>query len=236
MNEPLLHAAATTAEEQSLWNKAPAWRNLVVTASLLTTVALALPLMPEPKTHATAAATVVTAKPHAVQMAAVAAAPPPAQPVPTAPAPLAVHKLASVAHDTAQPLIPHAQPAPEQLASAAPQPAAQPASVNAPAGLRDLPSGVLTVVNQHNRHLMGQDWPVTITVIAQPAHGHIITRTVSAPFRSFSGEVQIRAVTQVLYQSDPGYTGTDSFSYKRTSEDPTDPWNPNMYNMTFNVK
>lgn len=125
------------AKQQRLWDQAPGWRNLVITASLLTTVALALPLMPEPA--AKSAAIAAQPRPHPVQTATLAPAPAkpvlaPITPAPVAPAPAAPAPATPVrpalhtaivkpvtAH--AAPSTPAAQPATAQPATAQPAPA-----------------------------------------------------------------------------------------------------------------
>lgn len=119
-------ASEAGGQQQKLWDQAPGWRNLVIGASLLTTVALALPLMPEPAVKSAGLA--AAPKPHPVQTAALT--PAPAKPVVTpaapAPAPVVTHakalKTAAVTHQaplSAQTTSPATPPA--QLASAAPQ-------------------------------------------------------------------------------------------------------------------
>jgi hypothetical protein len=43
-------------------------------------------------------------------------------------------------------------------------------------------------------------------------------------------------MTRVYYQSESGFVGKDSFTYERTSEDPTDPLNGHTYTVDVQVK
>jgi hypothetical protein len=129
------------------------------------------------------------------------------------------------------------QSAPTVAPSSGPaQPAADPSLANLPVGTIIVSPGVLARVNQHNRSSQGHDWPITITVVSQPAHGTITTQDAVAPITFANGVTRISQVTQVFYQSAPGYTGMDSFTYKRTSGDLADPRNANTYTMTIDVK
>lgn len=180
-----------------------------------------------------------------------------AQPENSAETVSAAHKTA--ARPTSHPAAPveHATaPQPSQIASlpaqsvpttgtangAPAQTGANPSTVPAPAAA-DLPvgtiivsPGVLARVNRHNRYGDGHDWPISITIISPPAHGTVTTQDGTAPVTYSNGVTRISSVTQVFYQSAPGYTGMDTFTYKRTSEDPSDPRNANTYTMTIDVK
>ena len=109
------------------------------------------------------------------------------------------------------------------------------APVTAPAEMLSLPAGVRTMVNQHDRHVLGQSLPVNITVLVQPAHGTVTTGTADVAAPTYAGIVH-RMATQVFYQSEPGYTGPDGFTYRRTSPDPADPLNAQTYTINFQVK
>ena len=129
-------------------------------------------------------------------------------------------------------------PTPESLPS---QPAATPAIdlAGLPIGTEVVPSGVLTRVNRHNRYTtqLGGDLPVSITIISGPAHGTVTTNQGTALLNSpNTGATRVASVTNVLYQSAPGYVGQDSFSYKRTSTDPNDPLNDKIVTVTMYVK
>jgi hypothetical protein len=97
---------ASGASEQSLWNKAPAWRNLIIAASFLTLAAMVLPtLLPAPQAPAPLERTSLPQ--HEAAAAPVSVAPPQH----LAPAPAAPHHV----HRT-------------HLAASAPAPAAAPSS------------------------------------------------------------------------------------------------------------
>ena len=211
MSEPGLLSQSEAMQKEGLWERAPAWRGLVMIASILTLAALATPLLLP-------------------------------QPVETQFSPLPAPPHIAAAPVTAQP----ANPAPAQTASSAPQIVLQalPQPVdpveqhriapNLPVGTIIVPSGVLTKVNRHARGSAGREWPVTITVIAPPAHGKVTTQFAIGPNRTSNG-TRIGNGTVVYYQSAPGYIGMDTFTYKRTSEDETDPLNANTYTMTIDV-
>jgi hypothetical protein len=162
------------AQQETLWQKAPAWRNLTAAASLLTLAAVAIPaLLPREM-------------------------PPPATPL----------------------------PATEAVSAS-----------GLPVGGLVVPSGMLAKVNQHNRHDGAQgDLPVSITIVSPPAHGIVTTQTATALLRRPDGAARNSVVTQVFYQSRAGYKGRDSFSYRRTSPDPSDPLNANTYTMVLDVQ
>jgi hypothetical protein len=211
MSEPGLLSQSEAMQKEGLWERAPAWRGLTVIASLLTLAALATPLLSP-------------------------------QPIDTkfSPRPVPSHIVAAPV--TAQP----ANPARAQTASSAPQivPQALPQPVapveqhriapNLPVGTIIVPSGVLTKVNRHARGSQGHEWPVTITVISPPTRGKVTTQFAIGPNRTSNG-TRIGNGTVVYYQSAPGYIGMDTFTYKRTSEDETDPLNANTYTMTIDV-
>lgn len=211
MSEPGLFSQSEAMRKEGLWERAPAWRGLIMVASLLTIAALATPLLLP-------------------------------QPVETKFSPLPAPSHIAMAPVTVQP----ANPAPAQTALSAPQIVPQALSQpvapveqhqiapNLPVGTIIVPSGVLTKVNRHARGSQGQEWPVTITVISPPAHGKVTTQFAIGPNRTSNG-TRIGNGTVVYYQSAPGYVGMDTFTYKRTSEDATDPLNANTYTMTIDV-
>jgi hypothetical protein len=217
MSEPGYTPSVSASRGESLWEKAPGWRSLTIAASVLTLAALALPLLPAPETAPLHPAPVAQLAP------AVATPPAVAQPQPVPAAPVA-------------PAIP--APLPVQPARHAPltsAPAEQQDSLaNFPIGTIVVPSGVVTKVNRHARGNAGNNWPVTITVISPPAHGEVTTQFGIGPNRSGQG-IRIGNGTNVYYQSESGYTGLDTFTYRRTSEDPTDPLSGNVYTMTIGV-
>jgi hypothetical protein len=99
-----------------------------------------------------------------------------------------------------------------------------------------LSSGQLSEVNNHTRWGAGRDFPITIKVTASPAHGKVTVQTAQGLTRSGDGQPQSHALTRVLYQSEPGYVGKDSFTYERTSEDPSDPLNGRSVTIDVDVK
>jgi hypothetical protein len=94
----------------------------------------------------------------------------------------------------------------------------------------------LARINQHNRYNEGHDWPITITVISAPAHGAVTTQDGTAVITFPNAGTRMSNVTRVFYQSQPGYKGMDTFTYTRTSGDPTDPRNQNVYTTNIYVK
>lgn len=184
MNEPVLQTSAEVTGDTGLWDKAPAWRSLIVLASFLTLAAVATPLLlPKPVDKGFS-----TQVPPAVEQ--------------------------------------HAITPSVDLA-------------NLPIGTEIVPSGVLTKVNRHNRYTqrLGGDLPISITLISPPAHGTISTKggTALLTFPN-AGVTRVSSVTNVFYQSAPGYVGQDSFTYRRTSPDPNDPLNARTYTVTIYVK
>lgn len=116
MSEPALLATPQAAQQGSLWENAPGWRNLTLAASLLTLTAVALPvLLPDPGAPAT---TIDAAPSVAPQPPSTPPALPPAPtPPPEVPAPAQPGAVAS--------LVPPSAPA---TAPVAPQTAAEPAA------------------------------------------------------------------------------------------------------------
>jgi hypothetical protein len=76
-----------------------------------------------------------------------------------------------------------------------------------------------------------REWPVAIDVTVPPSNGEVSTRIV--PETTKSG-LQIHA-TEIDYRSNPGFVGQDSFTYRRHSDDPSDPFNGTV-TMTVTVK
>lgn len=211
MNEPgLLLAPQPSARHHGSQEQAPALRKLVIAASLLTLAAVVIPvLLPQPVAPPAVPRDVGSM---AAPAKIVTASPAPQAPIlqPRSEYPVAPHVIRTIA----------APPAPNP-------PAAIPA--NLPAGTMVIPSGEMMRVNQHNRNDQGHDWPISITIVTPPAHGKVTTQEGMALLRLPTGVERNSAVTQVFYQSDAGYTGMDSFTYKRTSADASDPRNANTY-------
>ncbi|WP_137930790.1 hypothetical protein [Mesorhizobium comanense] len=127
----------------------------------------------------------------------------------------------------------HGDPSQDTTVPAAQTQAAAP---DQPAGTIPVSPGVLVKINRHNRFSQGQDWPIAITIISPPTHGTVSIQDGTAPITYHDGVMRMSAVKQVFYKSDPGYTGVDTFTYKRVSEDEADPLNARTYTMTVYVK
>jgi hypothetical protein len=100
----------------------------------------------------------------------------------------------------------------------------------------NLMSGQLSEVNDHTRWSQDRDWPISIKVTSAPAHGKVTVQAAQGLVRSVGGQPESRAVTRVYYQSETGYVGKDSFTYERTSEDPSDPLNGRSITIDVEVK
>jgi hypothetical protein len=99
-----------------------------------------------------------------------------------------------------------------------------------------LAAGQLSEVNSHSRWGDGRDWPIAIKVTTPPAHGKVTVESAQGLVRTANGAPQSHALTRVLYQSEPGFAGRDSFTYQRTSEDPSDPLNGHSVTIDVDVK
>jgi hypothetical protein len=129
MNEPLLQSSAQ--DQRSLWETAPGWRRLTITASVLTLAAVAVPLLlPQPQTatpsqpiaavvaQARTAPAIVSAAPAAV-VASVqpkTMTRPPAHPAPVLPQPATPQPAAPPPEITATPITPQVSTQPAQTA------------------------------------------------------------------------------------------------------------------------
>jgi hypothetical protein len=82
----------------------------------------------------------------------------------------------------------------------------------------------------------GKDWPVTIEYLTRPANGTVRTKLFPYPKKLRNGEVKTVRVSQVIYQSRKGFVGQDSFTYRRTTADPTDPDNGREYAVAVTVR
>jgi hypothetical protein len=67
----------------------------------------------------------------------------------------------------------------------------------------------------------GRDWPVTLRVMKHPTAGTVRTRTFSEMRQTSVGQKIVR-VTRIYYTARAGYSGSDSFAYRRITADPTD--------------
>jgi hypothetical protein len=99
-----------------------------------------------------------------------------------------------------------------------------------------LAAGQLSEVNNHSRWGQGREWPISIKVTIPPAHGKVTVESSQGLIRIAGGAPQSHALTRVLYQSEPGFAGKDSFTYERTSEDPSDPLNGHSVTIDVDVK
>lgn len=99
-----------------------------------------------------------------------------------------------------------------------------------------LTAGQLSEVNSHSRWGQGREWPVSIKVTTPPAHGKVTVENAQGLIRTAGGAPQSHTLTRVLYQSEPGFAGKDSFIYERTSEDPSDPLNGHSVTIDVDVK
>ena len=194
------------AQQQTRWDTAPGLRNLAMAATLLTLAAVAVPAL-------------LPAPPAAVTLASIT----PVTSTPAVSPPPAAHVRA----------VPRALHHPAPLASAT-----QPATSGLPVGGLQVPSGFAVRVNRHNRHgPAGQaDYPVTITLVTPPAHGTVTTADATAMLPTQRGVMRNSQVKEIYYQSVPGFTGRDSFTYTRTSADPNDPLNGSSYTMVLDVR
>ena len=99
-----------------------------------------------------------------------------------------------------------------------------------------LAAGQLSEVNSHSRWGQGREWPISIKVTTPPAHGKVTVESAQGLIRAAGGAPQSHALTRVLYQSESGFAGKDSFTYQRTSEDPSDPLNGHSVTIEVDVK
>jgi hypothetical protein len=81
----------------------------------------------------------------------------------------------------------------------------------------------------------GKEWPVTIQYTMQPKNGTATTR-VGSGIVSVHGQVKTVRLARVIYQSRAGFSGYDSFTYRRVTADPTDPDNGKEYTVAVTVR
>jgi hypothetical protein len=130
MSEPgLLQSAPDPAQGESLWEKAPAWRNLIVGASALTLTALALPLI-LPQSQAVTPAPQTALVQHAAPVAL------------AAPAPLTTPPIVPIAGATASPV--HTAAPPAQSRAHSPMSTAPACALRQPTG--PFPMGLGTII------------------------------------------------------------------------------------------
>jgi hypothetical protein len=100
----------------------------------------------------------------------------------------------------------------------------------------NLQSGQLSQVASHSRRNENRDWAITVKIISPPAHGKVTLDNAQGLIRTSDGQAQSHAMTRVYYQSESGFVGSDSFTYERTSEDPSDPLNGRSYTIDLQIK
>jgi hypothetical protein len=71
----------------------------------------------------------------------------------------------------------------------------------------------------------GKEWPVRAEILTQPKNGHVTTQTSSGQRTLKNGEVRTVRLARVVYQSNKGFVGEDSFTYRYITADPTDTYN-----------
>ena len=81
----------------------------------------------------------------------------------------------------------------------------------------------------------GKEWPVTIQFTARPKNGTAATQSFSRPV-SVNGQVKNVRAVKVFYKSKPGFIGQDSFTYRRTTADSTDPDNGKEFTVAVTVR
>jgi hypothetical protein len=81
----------------------------------------------------------------------------------------------------------------------------------------------------------GKEWPVTIQFTSRPKNGTATTQTFSRPV-SVHGQTKTVHAVKVFYQSKSGFVGQDSFTYRRTTADPTDPDSGKEYMVAVTVR
>jgi hypothetical protein len=81
----------------------------------------------------------------------------------------------------------------------------------------------------------GKEWPVTIQFTAQPKNGTASTKVSSASI-PVKGQVRTVRMVQVVYKSKAGFSGYDSFTYRRITADPTDPNNGKEFTVAVTVR
>ena len=81
----------------------------------------------------------------------------------------------------------------------------------------------------------GKVWPVTLQYITRPKNGTVTTQ-VGSGSRSVNGQVKEVRLTQTIYRSRKGFVGEDTFTYRRITADPTDPFNGKEYTVAVTVR
>ena len=82
----------------------------------------------------------------------------------------------------------------------------------------------------------GKEWPVTIEYITRPKNGTATTQVGSGSRPLRNGQMRTVRLARVIYQSRKGFVGEDSFTYRRTTADPTDSMNGREYTVAVTVR
>ena len=82
----------------------------------------------------------------------------------------------------------------------------------------------------------GKEWPVAIQYLERPKNGTVTTRVTTGVRPLRDGQQKTVHLAQVIYQSRKGFVGEDSFTYRRTTADPTDPRNGHEYTVAVTVR
>jgi hypothetical protein len=82
----------------------------------------------------------------------------------------------------------------------------------------------------------GKEWPVAIEYTSRPKNGTVRTHVTTGVRQLRNGQQKSVHLTHVVYQSRKGFVGEDSFSYRRTTADPTDPLNGHEYTVAVTVR
>jgi hypothetical protein len=82
----------------------------------------------------------------------------------------------------------------------------------------------------------GKEWPVSAEILTPPKNGHVTTQISSGQRTLKNGQVRTVRLARVVYQSNKGFVGEDSFTYRYISADPTDPYNSKEITVAVTVR
>ena len=82
----------------------------------------------------------------------------------------------------------------------------------------------------------GKEWPVSAEILTRPKNGHVTTQISSGQRTLKNGQVRKVRLSRVVYQSNKGFTGEDSFTYRYVTADPTDPYNGKEITVAVTVR
>jgi hypothetical protein len=82
----------------------------------------------------------------------------------------------------------------------------------------------------------GKEWPVSLKITSRPSNGQVTVKNESRVVTLRNGQQKTVRVAQVYYQSKKGYVGPDSFTYVRSTADPTDQDNNSAITISVTVK